>query len=70
MVAAKYQQGLTEEKFSIFKKEPDRLVESEGGKSKGKSNNLPKLTPCGLMWVKTFNQDESRWYGNPLEPAL
>ena len=40
MVATKYQQALTKEQFSIFKKELDRLMESKDVKNKGKSKKL------------------------------
>ena len=42
LVATKYQQALTKEQFSIFKKELDRLMESKDVKNKGKSKKLTK----------------------------
>ena len=56
LVATKYQQAFTEEQFSIFKKELDRLVETKGGKSKGKPK---KHTKTNAMQVDVRKNTQS-----------
>ena len=55
LVATKYQQALTDDQSSIFKKELDRLMEPKGEKSKVSPKNISKLTPCGLKCGKTLS---------------
>ena len=53
LVVTKYQQALTGDQLSVFKKELDWLVDSKGGESKGKSKRLAKTNTTRLMGKDT-----------------